>query len=99
MAAAPVLARAAYNFAPPEYFALTVFGLSMLATIGEGSAVKNIMSGAFGILLATVGVDLLTSIERFTFGWPELTEGIGFVPVMIGVFGISELLVQAGRLR
>jgi len=99
MAAAPLLARAAYNFTPPEYFALTVFGLSMLATIGGGRALKNIIAGAFGVLLATVGVDLLTSVERFTFGRPELSEGIGFAPVMIGVFGISELLVQAGQLR
>ena len=98
MAAAPLMARAAYNFAPPEYFALTLFGLSMLATIGDGSVVKNIISGAFGVLLATVGIDLLTTIERFTFGLPELSEGIGFVPVMIGVFGISELLIQASKL-
>jgi len=99
MAAAPLMARAAYNFAPPEYFALTVFGLSMLATIGDGSPVKNVVSGAFGVFLSTVGVDLLTSIERFTFDVRELTEGIGFVPVMIGVFGISELLVQADNLH
>ena len=99
MAAAPLMARAAYNFAPPEYFALTLFGLSMLATIGDGSVIKNIISGAFGVLMATVGIDLLTSIERFTFGMPELSEGIGFVPVMIGVFGISELLIQAGRIN
>ncbi|WP_319544654.1 tripartite tricarboxylate transporter permease [Ruegeria conchae] len=99
MAAAPLMARAAYNFAPPEYFALTVFGLSMLATIGDGSPVKNIVSGAFGVLLATVGIDLLTSIERFTFGMNELSEGIPFVPVMIGVFGISELLIQADNLH
>ncbi len=99
MAAAPVMARAAYNFAPPEYFALTVFGISMLATIGDGSVVKNILSGAFGVLIATVGIDLLTSIERFTFGWNELSEGIPFVPVMIGVFGISELLIQADNLH
>lgn len=99
MMAAPLLARAAYNFAPPEYFALTVFGLSMLATIGDGSPVKNILSGAFGVLLATIGIDLLTSVERFTFGISELTEGIGIVPVMIGVFGISELLVQANNLH
>lgn len=99
MAAAPLMARAAYNFAPPEYFALTVFGLSMLATIGDGSPVKNILSGAFGVLVATVGIDLLTSIERFTFGFNELSEGIPFVPVMIGVFGISELLVQADNLH
>ena len=99
MAAAPLLARAAYNFAPPEYFALTLFGISMLATIGGGSVTKNILSGAFGVLLATVGIDLLTSVERFTFGMQELTEGIGFVPVMIGVFGISELLIQASKLE
>lgn len=99
MMAAPLLARMAYNFAPPEYFALTVFGISMLATIGDGTPMKNIIAGALGILLATVGKDLLTTVERFTFGFNELSEGIGFVPVMIGIFGISELLVQAERLR
>ncbi|MEM9782215.1 MAG: tripartite tricarboxylate transporter permease [Pseudomonadota bacterium] len=98
MLAAPLLARAAYNFAPPEYFALTVFGLSMLATIGDGSPVKNLISGAFGVLLATIGTDLMTGVERYTFGYAELSEGIGFVPIMIGVFGISELLVQASKL-
>ena len=98
MLAAPLLARMAYNFAPPEYFALTVFGISMLATIGDGTPLKNIIAGCVGILLATVGKDLLTTVERFTFGFNELSEGIGFVPVMIGIFGISELLVQAERL-
>jgi putative tricarboxylic transport membrane protein len=98
MAAAPLMARAAYNFAPPEYFALTVFGLSMLATIGDGSPIKNLIAGAVGVLAATVGKDLLTTVDRFTYGMSELTEGIGFVPVMIGLFGISELLIQAGRL-
>ena len=99
MLASPLLARAAYNFSPPEYFALTVFGLSMLATIGEGSPLKNLMAGGFGIFLALVGVDNLTTVERFTFGSYELYDGIGFVPVMIGVFGISELLVQSSRLN
>jgi len=98
MACAPILARAAYNFAPPEYFALTLFGLSMLISVGGGSAIKNLISGAFGILLATVGTDLLTSVKRFTFESPHLYDGIGFVPVMIGVFGISELIAQASRL-
>lgn len=99
MACAPILARAAYNFAPPEYFALTLFGLSMLISVGGGSAIKNLISGAFGILLATVGTDLLTSVKRFTFESPHLYDGIGFVPVMIGVFGISELITQASRLN
>jgi len=99
MACAPILARAAYNFAPPEYFALTLFGLSMLISVGGGSAIKNLISVAFGISLATVGTDLLTSVKRFTFESPHLYDGIGFVPVMIGVFGISELIAQASRLN
>ena len=99
MLAAPLLARAAYNFSPPEYFALTLFGLSMLASIGDGSVLKNLIAGGLGIFLALVGVDNLTTVERFTFGSYELYDGIGFVPVMIGVFGISELLVQASNLE
>ena len=99
MLAAPLLARAAYHFSPPEYFALTLFGLSMLATIGDGSAIKNLISGALGVFLALVGVDNLTTVERFTFDSHELYEGIGFVPVMIGIFGISEMLVQSNALE
>ena len=98
MIAAPLLARMAYHFTPPEYFALTLFGLSMLASIGEGSPLKNLISGTFGVFLALVGVDMLTSVERFTFGSHDLYDGIGFVPVMIGIFGISELIVQASSL-
>lgn len=98
MLAAPLLARAAYNFSPPEYFALTLFGLSMLASIGDGSSFKNLISGGLGIFFAIIGVDNLTTVERFTFGSYELYDGISFVPVMIGVFGISELLVQASQL-
>ena len=99
MLAAPLLARAAYSFAPPEYFALTLFGLSMLVSIGGGSPIRNLIAGAVGILLATVGTDLLTSVKRYTFDNPHLYEGIGFVPVMIGIFGISELIAQATRLE
>ena len=98
MLAAPLLARAAYQFSPPEYFALTLFGLSMLATIGDGSPIKNMISGALGVFIALVGVDKLTTVERFTFDSHELYEGIGFVPVMIGIFGISELLVQSSAI-
>ncbi|MDA7984016.1 MAG: tripartite tricarboxylate transporter permease [Alphaproteobacteria bacterium] len=95
--AAPTLARLAYKFGPPEYFALTVFGLSMLASISGNSAVKNLIGGAFGVLIATVGVDLTTGVERFTFGIPELYEGISFIPVLIGLFAMAELLKQAGH--
>ena len=95
--AAPMLARVAYEFRPPEYFALTVFGLSMLASVGAGGAVKNLIGGIFGVWLATIGAERVTSIERFMFGNYELYEGLSFVPVMIGLFAISELLVQSKK--
>ncbi|ARS52586.1 tripartite tricarboxylate transporter permease [Kushneria konosiri] len=96
--AAPLLAGIAYEFGPPEYFALTIFGLSMLATIGGGSAAKNLIAGAMGVLIATVGVHLATGIERYTFDSDALYDGIGFVPVMIGLFGIAEFLRQSTEL-
>src|SRR5262245_38803488 len=93
--AAPMLSRVAYSFGPPEYFALAVFGLSMVAATGGDSALKNLIAGAFGVLIATVGQDLTTGVERFTFGVPSFTDGVEFVPVLIGVFALSELLEQA----
>ena len=96
---APVLAKLAYEFGQPEYFALAIFGLTMLASIGEGSPLKNLIAGAFGILISTVGKDFMTSIDRFTFGVNELTEGIGFIPVVVGLFAISEMLVQSTMLK
>ena len=93
--AAPLLARVAYEFRPPEYFALTIFGLSMLASISAGGAVKNLIGGVFGVWLSTIGAERVTAIERFMFGNYELYEGLSFVPVMIGLFAISELLVQS----
>lgn len=95
--AAPLLARLAYQFGPPEYFALAVFGLSMVAAIGGDSSVKNLLAAAFGVLLATVGLDLTTGVERFTFGVYALSDGIEFIPVLIGLFAIAELLEQAAQ--
>ncbi len=92
--AAPALARVAYHFGPPEYFGLTLFALSMVSSIsGEGSS-KNLISGGFGILIATVGIDFATGTERFTFGSSALSGGFATVPVLIGLFAITELLQQ-----
>ncbi len=96
--AAPWLARIAYSFGPPEYFALAVFGLSMLSSISGAEPTKNLIGGCFGLLIATVGVDLTTGIERLTFGVPELYDGIHFIPVLIGLFAVTELLTQAQTL-
>lgn len=96
---APLLARVAYEFRPPEYFALTLFGLSMLASISQGGAIKNLIGGLFGVWLATIGSDKSTSVERFMFGVDDLYEGLNFIPVMIGLFAISELLVQSTTVK
>ncbi len=96
--AAPLLASVAYGFGPPEYFALALFGLSMLSAIGGSSPLKNLIGGWLGLLIATIGIDLTTGVERFTFGVAELYDGVDFVPVLIGLFAITEALNQAGKL-
>src|SRR5690625_64221 len=95
--AAPLLAELAYNFGPPEYFGLVIFGLSMLSSISGKSTIKNLLGGLLGLLIASVGTDFTTGVERFTFGSPALLDGINFIPIMIGLFSISELLFQATR--
>ena len=97
--AAPLLARVAYEFRPPEYFALTIFGLAMLASISQGGAIRNLMGGVFGVWLATIGADATTGVERFMFGNYDLYEGLNFIPVLVGLFAISELLVQSTTLN
>src|SRR3546814_17684785 len=67
----------------------------MLASISGKSALRNLIAGAFGVLVSTVGIHLVTGTERFTFGMPVLSDGIDFVPVLIGLFAISELLTQS----
>ncbi len=96
--ATPLMAQAALHFRPPEYFALAVFALSMLASAGGGSPVRNLIAGAVGVLIGTVGIHMTTGVERFTFGLPELSDGIHFVPVLIGLFALAELLDQSQAL-
>jgi putative tricarboxylic transport membrane protein len=89
--AAPLLAGLAYKFGPPEYFALALFGLSMVAAVGGDSPAKNLLAGACGVLLATIGLDLTTGVERFTFDVPALSDGLDFIPVLVGLFAVAEL--------
>ena len=96
IAGAPLLAGIAYQFGPPEYFALTVFGLALVASIStESSTLKNLFGATLGLLLATVGMDFTTAAQRFTFGSVDLMDGIQVVPVLIGLFAITELLSQS----
>jgi putative tricarboxylic transport membrane protein len=97
--ATPLLAKIAYRFGPAEYFALAIFGMSMLASISGNSLVKNFIAGGFGIMLGTIGSDIATGIERFSFGMSNLSEGISPVQMMIGLFAGGELLRQATQLN
>jgi putative tricarboxylic transport membrane protein len=86
------LAHAALSFGPPEYFALMCTGLLIVTYLAQGSILKAIMMALFGLILGSVGLDVITGLPRFTLGINELTDGVGIVPLVMGLFGISEIL-------
>jgi TctA family transporter len=88
----PPLARVALEFGPPEYFSLVVLGLIASTALARGSMVKALAMIALGLLLGTVGQDLYTGTPRFTFGVRELYDGINFVSLAVGMFGVAEIL-------
>jgi putative tricarboxylic transport membrane protein len=91
---APVVARLAIIFGPPEYAALMVLGLSMVVLLAGSSKIKALIAGLAGFLLSTVGLDLFSGGLRFTFGRIELSNGIEFVALCIGLFAIGEVMVN-----
>lgn len=92
--AAPAVSEFALKFAPRDYFLLAVMGLFLVGSLGTKSTAKGLFVACLGILLGLVGMDPLTGQGRFTFGNVNLMGGINFVTVMIGLFGLSEALVQ-----
>lgn len=90
--AAPLLARVALNFSSFEYFWLALLGLSCAALVSTGSVTKGVLSLLLGLFIAQVGLDPLMAQARFTFGVSELTGGINFIPAMIGMFALAEIL-------
>ncbi len=90
----PILARFALKFGAPEYFALALFGLSIIASISGKHPAKGLLAGMLGLLVATVGLDPVTSYPRFTFGQMHLYNGFSIIPVLIGLFALSETFVQ-----
>jgi len=89
---APILASFALRFGPPEYFALAVMGISVITALGSRSMIKAILAGFLGLWLATVGIDAMSGVPRFTFGIGVLMGGAELVAVLIGLFAISEVL-------
>jgi putative tricarboxylic transport membrane protein len=94
MLLAPILARAALKFGPPEYFSLMFFGLTMVIYLCVGSITKGLIMAAAGLAISMVGQDPVTGSTRFTLGSITLMDGVGIVPVAMGVFGIGEVLTN-----
>src|SRR5581483_2777146 len=89
---APPLAEVALKFGPAEYFSLMVLGLIAAVVLAHGSVVKAVAMVIFGLLLGLVGTDVTSGVARFNFGISELSDGIGFVSVAMGVFGFAEII-------
>lgn len=90
----PALSSFALNFSAPEYFLLALLGITATASLGTGSALKAMIGATLGLMIALVGTDPIQGTSRLTFGSLDLLEGIDFLPVAIGVFGIAEILVS-----
>lgn len=94
MLAGPPLANFAIRFGPPEYFALMFLGLTMLIYLAMESMLKAMIMACFGVFLGVIGTDPIHGVERFTYGSYTLLDGLGLVPVLMGLYGVSEILVN-----
>jgi len=88
------LAKFALKFGPPEYFSLMRVGLVILTFLTQGSMLKSLMMALLGLLIGLIGLDPFTAKPRFAMGFKELMDGVGIVPLVMGLFGISEVLLN-----
>ena len=90
----PYLAKFALKFSAPEYFSLALFGLTIIASISSENFLKGIIAGFIGLLISTVGMDPITSFPRYSFDLVDLLNGLSVIPVLIGLFAVSEVFNQ-----
>lgn len=95
--ASPLVANVARNFGSAEYFAVAFLGLAVIAAVSGSSLLKGLASALVGLFVGAIGIDLLSGQPRFTFGQAELQGGVNFVAVVIGIFGLAEVLEQVYR--
>ena len=88
------LAECALRFGPPEYFAVMCLGLVMVTYLTKGSTVKGLITAVAGFILSQIGMDIINAVPRFTFGFDELRDGIDMAPLVMGLLGISEVLIN-----
>lgn len=98
VASVPISAFA-LRFGPAEYFGLALFGISLMAAVSGGRVIPGLLSGLLGLSVALVGLDPMTAYPRYSFGRSEFLDGISFIPVMIGLFGLGEVLLQISQRR
>jgi putative tricarboxylic transport membrane protein len=94
---APPLAALALRFGPPEIFALLLLGFTMITYLGGGSRLKAVAMALLGLLLGAIGLDPVTAVPRFTVGTVTLSDGVGLVPMIMGLFGVAEVLLNVER--
>jgi TctA family transporter len=94
---APPLTEVAFKFGPAEYFSLMVLGLIGAVVLASGSLIKAIAMIILGLLLGQINTDVISGVPRYSFDIPELTDGIGFVAIAMGVFGFGEIIMNLGR--
>ena len=94
MVLAPPVSSIALKFGPPEFVSLSFLGLTLVTYLASGSMVKALIMACAGLLLGFIGVDIVTGVERFTLGLTVLLDGVGLVPVVMGLFGISEVMLN-----
>jgi len=96
-ASGPLLTEVALSFGPADYFSLMLLGLIISAVLAQGSVVKSVAMVVLGVALGLVGTDVQTGQQRFTFGVPELSDGLNFAAMAMGVFGIAEIIANLER--
>lgn len=87
------LSQFALKFGPTEYFWMAIMGLSVVGAVSGNSPMKGFISAVFGLFLAVIGMDSFTAVKRFTFGINRLSEGLEMIPVLVGMFAVSEVLL------
>ncbi|BAS26362.1 tripartite tricarboxylate transporter permease [Limnochorda pilosa] len=95
----PAIAAVALAFGPAEYFALMFFGLTLISALAADSPIKGLIAGLLGLLAGTVGIDPVSGVSRYTFGSAALLDGIEFIPVLVGLFAVSQVLVNVEKRR
>ena len=97
MCVAPVLAEAGLKFGPADYCALMFLGLMAASTVGQGSPIKGVAMMVVGLIFATVGTDVNSGVMRFSFDIQDLSDGIGLIPIAMGIFAVAEVVISTGK--